>query len=320
MRHLFSLLILCLTLPGSMLFSACDQKHIVMPGEEDSVVTVRFDWNKAPKANPEGATLLFFPTDNPDKEIWRFDLAGKAGGDIELPYGTYDILVVNNDLPNIDFINQTSFSLFAAEAIGDGTTLPDGTPVTLPTGMLYGTVLRNVSHSRKGFYIDDRQLGVVSQKILTMSPDSLSTLYELRVGPISIPPTLKKMSVWICGPGASMTISDEVTKGMTAVPFENLSLINGDIVHGTCTAFGSRKDSSRNYELYFMFQDDYGRTFYKKLDITEIVVNSKWNHYVYVDIGDIDFSDTIGGNTDFGNPIGVDGWENINVDHVVYFP
>ncbi|MDE5875657.1 MAG: hypothetical protein K2H15_08415, partial [Muribaculaceae bacterium] len=210
-------------------------------------------------------------------------------------------------------------SSFTATAIKDGSTLPEGTVVSLPTGMLYGTVLHHVTHTKGEISIDGKPAGSASPPTLILTPDSLSTQYTLRIGPISIPPTLKKMSVWISGTGDSMTISDGVVQGDTAVPFENLSF-RDDIVTGSTTAFGGRKDDFQKYGLTFRFQDDYGRTFYKNIDITEIVVNSEWSHNVYIDIGDIDFSDTIGGNTDFGNPIGVDGWENIDTDYVIYFP
>ncbi|MDE6444421.1 MAG: DUF5119 domain-containing protein [Muribaculaceae bacterium] len=320
MKRPFSFSDVWLFILGAMLLAACDQKHLVMPEEGVPVLFIKYDWEKAPDADPEGATLIFFPTDDPEKEIWRFDLAGKAGGKIELPYGTYDILAVNNDLPNIDFINQTSFSQFGAKAVADGTTLPDGEQVTFPTGMLYSVAMRNVSHSRMGISINGSPVNTDLRQTLILYPDSLSTRYELKVGPITVPPTLKKMSVWIGGTGDFMTISDGKSEGVTAVPFENLVLQEGNILTGACTGFGGSNGTTKKYDLTFRFQDDYGRTFYKRIDITGIVVNSKWNHCVYIDIGDMDFSDTIGSNTDFGNPIGVDGWENIDIDHEIYFP
>ncbi len=92
---------------------ACHHKDIECPWNIDRDISVIFNWENAPAANPEGMALYFFPASEGGR-IWRFDIAGKEGGTVNLPIGKYRMLAFNNDTRNIDFTGAASYFTFTA--------------------------------------------------------------------------------------------------------------------------------------------------------------------------------------------------------------
>lgn len=79
--------------------ASCEHKDIECPGATEDV-HILFEWDKAADADVAGMTLFFYPQDAHGR-IWRFDIAGRDGGHVELPPGRYSLTACNNDLPGI---------------------------------------------------------------------------------------------------------------------------------------------------------------------------------------------------------------------------
>ncbi|MDE6135412.1 MAG: DUF5119 domain-containing protein, partial [Muribaculaceae bacterium] len=86
----------------SLILVSCHQKDLLYPGSSMIKITVSFDWEQAPEACPDGMTVVFFPVGTGGK-VWRYELPGRDGGDVELPAGTYNMLAFNNDLRYVFF-------------------------------------------------------------------------------------------------------------------------------------------------------------------------------------------------------------------------
>ncbi|MDE5692787.1 MAG: DUF5119 domain-containing protein [Duncaniella sp.] len=80
----------------AVMMCGCHQKELVYPASTMIKVSVVFDWTYAPKASVDGMTVIFFPV-GPEGSIWRYELPGQDGGDIEIPAGNYRMLAFNND-------------------------------------------------------------------------------------------------------------------------------------------------------------------------------------------------------------------------------
>ena len=66
----------------ALILQSCRHSAIICPDGGGRVIDVRFMWDDAPDAMPDGMTLYFFPV-NSDGNIWRFDIAGRDGGKVE---------------------------------------------------------------------------------------------------------------------------------------------------------------------------------------------------------------------------------------------
>lgn len=65
------------------------------------------DWRYAPDAEPAGMAYFFFPDDG--GRPWRFDTAGKDGGDVKVPDRVYSLVAVNDDFSTVVLENADSF-------------------------------------------------------------------------------------------------------------------------------------------------------------------------------------------------------------------
>lgn len=133
---------LCFILPLACLLASCRQKNLMHPEDSKGVLAIHFMWDFQPDANPSGMTLYFYPLQD-EGMIWRFDIAGKEGGTVEIPYGRYELIAFNNDLPGIRLGKSESpmgitASLISSEGIARpgnplfrGTLFIDFTPRTV---------------------------------------------------------------------------------------------------------------------------------------------------------------------------------------------
>ena len=172
---------LILTVWAVGMLTACRQKDLVCAGDPVKVI-VDFDWQMAMGADPEGMTLILFPADG-NSRLWRFDISGCEGGEIELLSGVYNVLAYNSDLPGVNFTDTDNFDRYSACARSAGDS------ITSPTGMLYAAHLSSARLFNTGE-------GLPS---ITLTPDSLSTLYHIRVDSVSGTERIKTASALIKG-------------------------------------------------------------------------------------------------------------------------
>lgn len=155
---------------------SCGHKEIVCPGATEAI-EVLFEWNDAPYAEVEGMTLYFYPTDGHGK-VWRFDIAGRDGGQVELPTGTYSMIACNNDLPGVTLEGtelKSTIRATAARLVDRG--------VYASTGMLYGTVVDEIEISSCGvrYTTSDGTVKECGRRLVRCRPDSLATRYTVNI-------------------------------------------------------------------------------------------------------------------------------------------
>lgn len=92
---------------------SCTHKELLYDVDWTVALNVEFDWSKAPEANPEGMSVYVFDLDKPGTRPDRFDLMGAAGGRIKIVPGRYSFACINNDVENILFKNDRSYSDFS---------------------------------------------------------------------------------------------------------------------------------------------------------------------------------------------------------------
>ena len=290
-------------LAGSVL-SSCLQKDLVCDNDPVKVM-VDFEWINALQAHPEGMSVMFFPADENSK-IWRFDISGRNGGEIEILSGIYNVIAVNNDLPGVKFSNTDSFSSFSAN------TLNINDSVTSPTGMLYAASLTGKILFNSG----DRQALTIC-----MVPDSLSTVYHIRLDSVSGTERIKTANAIIRGIARSVNVSHQRNSldiCSLSVPL-HISSDDRSRLETVATGFGNPDIPDPRIILEVIVTTSHGK-YSKTIDVTDQVMNSKYPKDVYINIKGLDIPATDSptnpdGNDDVGISVGVDGWQLIEINY-----
>ena len=294
-----------------MILTACqDHKDILCPGQEPHRVDISFEWDKASEANPDGMTLYFY-SDN--GESYRFDIAGREGGPVELPVGQYHMVAYNNDVPTIDISDAQSFQTIKAEARHI-----KGKNFLSSAGMLYETTINRIEVTPCGveYTREDGTVKECNQSLIRCHPDSITSIYSLVVNNVSGIGNVKKASATIKGIASGQYLSDHHPFGVSSESYFPLSVdISNGMFTGKGGAFPSNgKDMTYSLDIIVTLTD--GTSYVKDFDITQQVVNSKYPHNVLIVINGLGIPDSGKPSPPGGGDISVDveGWEVIEID------
>lgn len=299
-----------------LVLNSCGHKEILCPGNDPHVVTVKFMWDKAPEADPEGMTLYFFPSSDGTR-IWRFDITGREGGNVEIPPGTYRFLAVNNDLPGVVFSNPDTFGNFTANA-----RKTSGTTTLTPTGMLYGASIDHMEVTPCGitYTTPDGAIKNCRQGIMRCYPDSLSSIYHVVFTNCKGLENMRSATAILHGIAPSIIISSGIPEGEPSentIKLAHIDRPNGNTLTGSTTAFGIPANHTPCVTLILKVERTDGKIIQKKIDVTDQVVNSPDTHNVFIIINDIEIPEgEIPDNPegDVGIEVGVEEWQVIEID------
>lgn len=303
-----AMLMLCL-----IAMVACSQKDLLDPPVETDVDIV-FDWNDCHNAEVEGMTLYFFP-DGPLTQRWRFDLSGKEGGRIRIPTGRYKVLAVNNDLRNVEYRNTDSFDLFSACAC-----FLDGDTLTAATGMLLGASLPWVAIEEdkvKCAYTDEGQILPGGERVISLTPDSLCTSYHIRLDSVTGIERVRTVKAIVKGVAESVKVFDRQNSRESCCMVAQLHVDqeSPSTILGSACAFGCPDISDPTFQLTIVVQTSHA-VYSKSFDITQQVVNSKWQRNVFIVIKGMDIpSSDSPDDSGVGMDVGVDGWQTIEITY-----
>ena len=295
------LLLRLLLLEVMLMVSSCTQKELSRGGEEVRI-RVQFDWEDALHADPAGMTLLFFPADAKSMS-WRFDIPGRDGGEIELLSGVYNIVAFNSDLPGVEFSNTDSFDLISANARNYADSL------TSPTGMLYSAILTEAAVFPSG----------TAAGMMRLKPDSLSTVYRIRLDSVSGTRRIKTATAVLKGTARSVCLSLQENSADTCCMASPLSIApdNPERLETVAIGFGKPDIPEPCFFLEVIVTTSHGR-YSKTFDVTGQVMNCKYskNVDIYIKglvIPEADDPTNPDGDHDVGISVGVDGWQLIEI-------
>lgn len=300
-----------------VLLEGCDHKDIIYP-DNPCLVDVRFLWEKAPEAHPEGMTLLFYPEDHMG-EFWRFEISGRDGGLIEITPGKYTLITVNNDLRGIR-LTDTPY----AEASLTTVQTPYTRTFALPTGMVYETKIENLTITpNKATYYSEKEGKIsFSPPVVNCYPDSISTIYNIIVDQIDGIERVKSAECVFegCSEGillSSLTPFDRVVYSQFVM---DLNADKGTLT-GSTSGFSSNSIKAK-YGITLRVAYHAGGGYEKYFDVTEQVKNSFYPRSVYINIKGLVLPEEPTIDPDeVGMKVDVDGWKSIeiNLDSENYF-
>lgn len=301
-----------LILMAALFLSSCHHREIECPAGVAGRIDVKFMWDQAPEAEPDGMTLYFFPLDD-GGQIWRFDIAGRDGGPVALPLGRYRLLAYNNDLSRVSFTNKDSFYDFTANAgiVSEGT--------VTPPGLLYaGTVeMINITMCGVEYVKPDGSVKNCNQGLVRCYPRRLSTVYTIEVRNVTGLEYLRTASVRLDGLAPSLRMVSDESLGEAVG--ENTALtpdVANSTLGGVLTGFGSAP-GTLDHQLTVTVTRGDGKSFAKSFDVTSQVLNSSDSKNVLIVVDGLKIPDDVtppSPGEDVGIEVGVDGWNEIIID------
>lgn len=301
--------IVVLLLLGCVL-GGCNQKDLLFP-DEMCKVEVCFVWDKAEGATPDGMTLLFYP-EGDKGEFWRFEISGRNGGPVEIPWGTYTMVAVNNDLPGVVLKDMpySSASLTAAD-------LPRSQTYASQVGIVYEAKVEHLTIMPDGVnYISGRDCLVSSHlPEVVCYPDTVSTVYNVIIDGVEGIERVKSVEAIFEGSARGILISSQKSLEPSVATQFILDIDNEKSRFSGYTTGFPNDSSSATYGLTLRLAYYEGGGYEKYIDVTEQVENSLSVNNVYITIHGLALPEEPTIEPDeVGMKVDVDGWNVIDIN------
>ena len=328
----------------ALLFASCEHKDLCYHHPHSVKIIVKFDWSKAPDANPAGMCVFFYPESG--GEARRFDFSGRNGGQIEINIGKYRAIAYNNDTEAVRYANGSfeNHRLYTREGqllepmeiAGDfRPTLPEeaqGNRVVITADQVWGASAEMIEITMDGTYYDHETItGDMSGPQLkvdntgeiveiTFTPEDVVCHYSYEYINVKHLSSRHKLSAALTGmagvyyPGMWELHTDRVT-----LPFEARSDKNSRIV-GDFLTFGHHNKNAQPHRmvLYVVSADADGKPIAKAFttDVTDQVHGAENPRRVHIVISDtINLPVPIEGGSGFAPT--VDDWDVVEEDIIM---
>jgi hypothetical protein len=270
--------LLWLLLATWLCLTSCEHKELCYDHRHYRQVRVNFDWQLAPEAYPSGMVLFFYDMDG-GKQVQRFDLSGREGGQIDLLPGRYRVMFYNNDTETTLFRGTATFEEHQAYTATESISrLFSRTEAEYPRpravadeevaycpDMIWGCTESDVEVERE-------QTGTM---VLTLTPHALVAIYSYEIRNVVNIDALESYAGLLSGMANSITLANEATRSdLASVPFVSDG-VEGDTLTGEFYTFGVTDDDAVPHilTLYAWMRD--GQKAYYNFDVTQQVVEAQ---------------------------------------------
>lgn len=301
-----SLLLLVCVFTQSCIFEGITECE----GDYYGKVKIENDWVYAPDAEPEGMGYFFFSKS--DGQCRRFDMAGREGGEIKIPTGSYSMLLFNDDTSTIIEENDNSFdemSLSTSKGpLFDGCDDPAQYPK--PVASQNQIALRNPDEVW-GFSIDNVEVELADgvQTVHT-TPFPLTATYHVLIRHVSNLDGVVRLSGAVSGMAESVNLRRRIRSDAAVIMPCGFTKTADNQLKGKFHTFGrSADDKIANY-LYIFVQLTDGKRYVYDFNVTNIVASAPDPMDVWIIIDRLDLPES-GGGEGGGFNVNVDGWNHV---------
>lgn len=328
-------LLLC-AVPG--LLCGCRQKELVYPASAMIGIEVVFDWSYAPEAAPDGMSLVFFP-EGDDGRVWRYELAGHDGGEIEIPAGRYRMMAFNNDTKYIMYSGTSRMGSYNAyteetapvvwpEAVRDSFPellackvyhSPD--PLYCATAEDVTVELCSVTYrpGRPDCDSSEAETKKCGRHVLRCFPAPRTSKYTCILRNVTGIDGFRRGYYVLSGLSPSELIAYDILSPSEG-EYMFIASRGGTEITGSTYAFGSSADLSAHQYLYFIAVLADGSVAAYCRDVSAQIENSPDKRNVIIIIDGIDLPEVDPGdddNPDTSFDVAVQDWETVIINHVV---
>lgn len=280
--------------------------------DEDCVdmrrVEVRFNWEKAPAASPEGMAVKFFPESGSD--LWRYDLP-TGGGSVNLVDGEYHVGAFSNDTHDVVFEGNAGYSTFLVttreSALADGAGMTGylaqppkniAEPVMSQPDRMWACILDSWDFSA----------GV---DVLELCPEPIVTCCHIAVENIENIGSAAMMSMALTGLSPGYKFSEGYYTDTPVTVPGSFSKTDQTAAFGTLLTFGKIPDAANLLNIYVWLRNGEKRVF--TFDVTPQMTKPTTDKQIYIRVSGVSLP-AIEPGQGGGMEVGVDNWE------VIYIP
>lgn len=310
----------------AFLFSGCS---LIYEHDECPVASyngnfhIDVNWEYALDAMPEGMAYMFFPIEGDD--VWRFDIPGRNGGDIEIRDDDYRVVCMNDDTSGILFKDEDSFYFTCYcrtgglyDGLGGTLDNPIGPAVAdngesvevCPDMMWCGSVWEMDLNALGEWITYNEGEDNVLQDIrgITLYPRPAVANYRFIIENVSNLSGVKRLCASISGMASEMCPATLMCGSRCATLPLKADAAGDDCIEGRFLTFGLPKspESANILTLYVWLND--GKKLRYDFDVTKQARNAKDPMNVSLIVGGIELppSDPVGG--EGGLDVSIDGW------------
>lgn len=288
----------------------CTQRDIPYPDSNPMTINLIFEYEEDATEKPEGVTVIFYPIDSRSK-IWRFEIPGGEDGTVEIPYGKYKMIALDNDLPNVYLDNVESFSSIIAGCV------PLTEQILRQPGILYSGAINRIELTTCGvnYDTDEGDCKACPYGVIRCRMYDRSIRWIVKVNSVKNLHLLRNATAVVDGVAPEILLSTGEASG-NATEFSMTLNAIGSGLEAFGTAFGKPGWSSGKYGMTLNITTTYGKKFSKFFDINNLVYLNYSNRTVVIEIDEIEIP--VDGHPadddDVGINVGVSGWQEINID------
>lgn len=319
MRRNWLHIIQCMLSVASLLCS-CEHKELCYQHPHVKNISVTFDWQDAPEAQPKGMCVFFYPTNG--NGVQRFDFKGMSGGEVELRAGTYRVMCYNNDTESLLFHNTDDFDAHTGYT-REGNVLE---PI-YGNGAKYAPRVEGSEHERV-VITPDMMWGCTATEVevtdagqvITLYPHEMICTYSCEMRNVTNLKHATQMCGTLSGMSPSMLLGSEAlgTECVT-IPFEAVS--DGvSTIMGKFYTFGHHEENNDPHHMtFYMVMDDgqkyaYGTDASERFNVTGQIHTAADPKHVHIVIDGLDLPQPIENGNGFD--VSVDDWTIIE-DYII---
>lgn len=290
--------------------SSCAHKDIECPAGA-APIEILFEWDNARDADVAGMTLFFYPTDGKG-QIWRFDIAGRDGGPVDIPPGTYRMVACNNDVAGLtleDTGRASSIRAVAARQVADS--------VYAGTAMLYGAVVGRleVTPCAVRYTTDSGRIKECGKRLVRCRPDSLATCYTIAVRKATGLESVRGVSAVLAPVSSGVFLESGINAGAIAALYMPLAADRqpNSLTGSTCAPGRAAEDISA-YRVSARIEKADGKIYERRIELEQGNVNIMSPHNVMIIIDDFNIPGDISSGDVGGIDAAVDGWSVVEIE------
>lgn len=221
---------------------------------------------------------------------------------MELPSGRYGMIAVNSDLRGATVTDVTSYLDAKAMARSAGSNQASA----MSTGMLFGGKVADLTVGYGG----GEELSTIICR-----PDSMAVMYTIDIKIVEGMERMRSASARLGGMARSVTLATGATSADTCYTVSPMTGLSASSLRAVTSGFGTPEPGGR-FTLTVEAALTDGKVYARHFDVSDQVRNSRYprNVYIYIDSISLPETGTPGGGTDVGVDVGVDGWQQIEID------
>lgn len=300
-----------------LMASGCGLIFDDLPPCPEQRVRIDFNWDYAGNPSfypPDGMTVLCYPVDGED--YWRYELPTE-GGEVTLPYNSYNIVALNNDTRNINHINEQTYggamvytqattvtaSLFREQNAAEPPHPDQVQPIRREADMMYVA-----DHGDTIHHIQDEDL------LLTLYPRQFTPNYQIIVDSVENLQALSTAAFALSGLSGAKYIADGQRIG-TPVTFPGTLAVSGDRqLSGNVVTFGPTSVPHKNILCIYIWLRN-GEKYVYMYDVTDQIDSSPDQMNLTVRVGGFTLPNIPDSGNNVGNlNVGIDNWITVDIE------